>query len=599
VIRSDATVTLAVSHLPSELNPWTAAGSDPLVSMIMAQVWPQASIVDDRGNSTVCFAEVPNCPEPLFSIAEDVSVRPQTVDYVIEPKAKWSDGVRVTAADFITLWHAVVARAGILPVTEPIQGYLDIASITPSSNGSKMTVVFKRPFADWPALFTNVPPSHIANKGGFEAAFATSGRPKILAAGPYRISRIVPGKVIILDRNESFWGTPPSVKRIIFKVVTSESAILAGLTSGSITLAEMTPSAAVDGAVTASGQLVEQPASAPVLWQLAFNVAHPSLTPAVVRQAIAKIVNRHELIADTVGLAMAFGQTSGNRLFPAGAPGSQGNDGAYGAVALNEANALLTAAGDVVDSNGFVHTPNGQRLALSLVYPKEEPTMRGVASTIQAELLAAGITVTIHPVPLSTLLGKTLPSGSYDLALAPYPMSPYPSTTSSLYLDPVGPTPPPGVDPTAAAASSGTGALGAIPTSTTTTLPPRSITGANGTTAVPPLLLPTPARTEPGSVAVGTVTRNVLGFSDPGLTNLFAEASTQLNTAAEISLYDEIDTNLWADMPTLPLFQMPVVFVSRVALVNVSQSSSPAQYLWDAENWAVEKNPPPPTTTIP
>jgi ABC-type transport system substrate-binding protein len=568
--------------------------------MVMAQVWPQSSIVDAQGNSTVCFAEVPNCPEPLFTSAEDVSVQPQTVEYLINPKAKWSDGVPITAADFVGLWHAVVARAGVLPITDPIAGYLDIASITPSIDGRKFSVVFTQPYADWPSLFTNVPPSHIASADGFSAAFTPRHIGQILSAGPYRISRIVPGRSLILDRNPTFWGVHPSVKRIIFRVVKSDAAALRGLTSGSVTLAELAPTAAVDAQVNANPNLTVQVAPTPILWQLAFNVAHRALTPAPVRQAIGKIVNRHELVADSVGLGTPFGQISGNRLFASGAPGSQGNDGAYSAVSLDEAKTLLASVGDGMDADGFVHTSAGPRLALTLVYPSSVPAIRTVAATIQAQLLAAGITVTLHALPLGTLLGTTLPTGAYDLALAPYPVSPYPSTTTSLYIDPVGPTPPDGLDPTAAGAAAAagvtgaSGAAGVTPRSTTTT----TTASRRGASALPVVgALPRARRTEPAAVTTGSVTRNVLGFSDPALRSLFAEASTQLNTAAEFSLYDEIDTDLWADMPTLPLFQMPVLLVSRLALVAVSQSASPSQFLWNAENWAVEQNPPLPTTT--
>jgi ABC-type transport system substrate-binding protein len=342
--------------------------------------------------------------------------------------------------------------------------------------------------------------------------------------------------------------------------------------------------------------------TSPVLWQLAFNVARPDLSPAVVRQAIAKVVNRHELVADSIGLVTAFGQTSGNRLFPAGAPGSQGDDGAYGAVDLAEATDLLASAGDVTDADGYVHAANGDRLDLSLLTPAGNATMATIASTIQAELLNVGITVTIRTVPLARMLTTTLPTGAFDMALVPYPVSPYPSTTASLYLDPVGPVPPPDVNPTATAPVATTGPSASSTTSTTTTtttttLAPATANGTTGTGGGAALALLTPKRSDPGALSGGTVMRDVLGFTDPTLPGLFAEASTQLNTASELSLYDEIDTTLWEDMPTLPLFQTPIVLVYRVALVGVSQSSSSAEYLWDAENWAVEKNPPPVTTT--
>jgi ABC-type transport system substrate-binding protein len=559
--------------------------------MIMSQVWPQASIVDGRGDSTICFAEVPNCPESLFTTAEVVSVNPQTVEYDIDPKARWSDGVPVTAADFIGQWRDVVARATALPITDPIAGYLDIASIDSAHGGSTVTVHFKAPYADWPSLFTNLVPAHVVAKYGFTAGFSAASPGRILSAGPYRISRIVPGHTLILDRNPKFWGTPPSVKRIVFRVMKSERATLAALSSGAVTVAALSPGPLVDATVAASDELAAQPALAPTLWQLAFNVARPTLELAVVRQAIAKIVNRNELIANSIGLDTPYGQTVGNRLFPAGAPGSQGNDGAYGAVDLAGASELLASAGDVTDRDGFVHTPSGGKLTLRLLIPADNATMSSVAKTIQAELLAAGITTVLRSGPLTTLLDHTLPLGAYDLALVPYPVSPYPSTTASLYLDPVGPTPPSSVNITASAPVGASGADVNTSTTTPTTTP------TTGGAVSADVVLPAVHGTEPVAAAEGTVTRDVLGYNNAALGSLFGEAASQLNTAADLSLYNEIDSDLWADMPTLPLFQTPITIVTRIALLNVAQSSSSAQFLWNAENWAVEANPTPVTTT--
>jgi peptide/nickel transport system substrate-binding protein len=166
-------------------------------------------------------------------------------------------------------------------------------------------------------------------------------------------------------------------------------------------------------------------------------------------------------------------------------------------------------------------------------------------------------------VPEGKLLAEVLPRGEFELALAPYVVSAYPSETEPLYTDPV----------------------------TTSSTP-----AAGGSATNPPA---SPAGEEGGAASTGSVTRDVLGFSDPKVTDLFNQATAELNTAADASLYNEIDTLLWTEMPSLPLFEMPVTIVSRTGLLNLSNSLSPAGVLWNAENWAVQLNPPStmPTTT--
>ena len=75
------------------------------------------------------------------------------------------------------------------------------------------------------------------------------------------------------------------------------------------------------------------------------STSRARISPAVVRQAIAEVVNRHES-SWTRWARHRFGQTSGNRLFPAGAPGSQGDDARTVRSIPPEADRLLASAGD-------------------------------------------------------------------------------------------------------------------------------------------------------------------------------------------------------------------------------------------------------------
>ena len=581
---TNPTVTVAVPYLPSELNPWAPSGANPVTAMILEQVLPQASVVDNHLTPTICFMDVTDCPEDLFTRAEEVSVSPETIVYSIDPRARWSDGVQITAADFIYLWQQVRARAGQLPSVYPIEGYEDIASIRASSSGKTVTVVFARPYADWPALFTYLVPSHIGQSSGFVAAFSGFDPARDLSGGPYRISRYVPGHALVLVRNPKFWGSPPPVARIIFRVQSSEGATLKGLAAGRISLAVMTPGPAVDATVASSTALIEQQAPSPVLWQLDFNLADPALASVTVREAIAKAVDRHQLVADTVGLLTPFGTTAGNRLFFGNAPGSVGNDATYAVPNAAETDSLLVGDGDSVDANGLVTTTDATPLVLQLVAPAGNPVIGGVVAQLQAELLQAGITLEISNVSENALLSTILPSGGYELALAPYDLSPYPSTNELLYSEPVGPAPPP------------------PPSTTTGSTPPRSTpaTSPSGASSSSTVAVPSgPSGLEPASAGAGAVTRDVTGFADPTVTSLFNEATAELNATAAVGLYNEIDTVLWQELPTLPLFQMPVVVVARSGVQNVTDSQTWAGVMWNAENWTVELNPPStaPTTT--
>jgi peptide/nickel transport system substrate-binding protein len=55
-----------------------------------------------------------------------------------------------------------------------------------------------------------------------------------IGAGPYKFVSFTPGVELVLDANEQYWRKVPSVKRLIFKVVTEESTRLAALKRGEV-----------------------------------------------------------------------------------------------------------------------------------------------------------------------------------------------------------------------------------------------------------------------------------------------------------------------------------------------------------------------------
>ena len=72
-------------------------------------------------------------PEPnseLIESAEPISLSPETIVYTLDPKAVWSDGVPISAADFKYAWEQQRGDpvASSTDVTS-IAGYRDIASV--------------------------------------------------------------------------------------------------------------------------------------------------------------------------------------------------------------------------------------------------------------------------------------------------------------------------------------------------------------------------------------------------------------------------------------------------------------------------------------
>ncbi|MGH8995871.1 MAG: ABC transporter substrate-binding protein, partial [Acidimicrobiales bacterium] len=146
------TVTVGIDQKPTGCNPSTATGDTFANRLVLSTVLPSAFAVDGQGQSQY--------DQALIEQAETVSTNPQTVVYTLNPKAVWSDGTPITAADFVYAWE----RQRLVPVNATGEdadvastaGYDDIQTVVPSDGGHTVTVVFSTPYADWQGLFSDL-----------------------------------------------------------------------------------------------------------------------------------------------------------------------------------------------------------------------------------------------------------------------------------------------------------------------------------------------------------------------------------------------------------------------------------------------------------
>ena len=136
-------------------------------------------------------------PDLSFELWDDMMVSagitvedPQTVEYVVKPEAVWSDGDPIDCDDFYMAWLANSGKLEkpnpdfttpgeldadgneipeMLPVfnTASTTGYDSIESVECSEDGKTITTVFATPYPDWQGMFGALLPAHIveANAG--------------------------------------------------------------------------------------------------------------------------------------------------------------------------------------------------------------------------------------------------------------------------------------------------------------------------------------------------------------------------------------------------------------------------------------------------
>jgi ABC-type transport system substrate-binding protein len=589
VLAKVGQITIAVASLPTNFNPSTPAGSNRITAEVMAQVWPQTFVTDNQFQQILAPGAVDS--------AEVIGVKPFTVSYTIDPKAVWSDGVPITAADFIYNWHEQLHYAPELAESGFVAGYRAVRQMTSSNGGRTLTVTFRHNFAEWESLFADLVPAHVAKQYGWVSAFDGFDPTKVISGGPFEITSFVPGREVVLSRNPHWWLTPPRLSRIVLKEM-PRSAALAGLANGTVALAEVSPgpsvtSAVADGAA-AKIDLVDPVAQLPYIWQLCFNMTDPVLSDATVRRAIAFSIDRGAIVADSAGLEDSSLSADDSRLTIAGEPGTA-TARPVGGHFVRTALHLFSLAGYAPGGDGYLRIGGvGRPLTLSLLVPTGDWTVQRAAEEVVAQLQGIGVKVVLETASLNDLLGSRLPEGRYQLALAPFLVSRYSAAIAPVYSTPV--------LPVTTAAASGTGSSGTSGSSTGgsgSSGSTGSSTGSSGTVGSGPSSvvtnLPWSTRTvvgrEPGAVVAGVVTRDVFGLNDATVDRRFMQALSNLSLTTEEAVVNGTDARLWAELPTIPLFQEPVSLVHEKALIGVSEGPTLAGPFWNAETWAIQLSP--------
>jgi peptide/nickel transport system substrate-binding protein len=526
VSGAGGTATVSLDQPWSGFNPDTPTGADSSTSTLLASVLPSAYTILPN-LTTVLNSD-------LLNGTKVTSVAPLTIQYVLNPAAVWSDGVPVSAEDFIYAWKA--QRGTDLDVdgqpdaAASTLGYRDVASVTGSQDGKTVTVVFTRPFTDWRTLFSGMVPAHIAEKVGWNHGFDTFNPAVDLSAGPYLLHSVA-GGIAELVRNPKWWGTPGTLASVTVSAISASSGWVAALGSDNHMVAQ--PAGFNLATLNATSSLPNtQSAVKPSLsfLQVEFNTISPLTSQLAVRQAIAHAIDRTMLLAETYKtlapdlnpdedhLAVPFANT-----YSASSAASSYDKADPAAV--DKLLASVVAAGYHRVPDGRYVDAAGNPLAVRMAVESGDPWITEVGAAIATQLKQAGITVTTFAVDGQAGLAAAAKANSYDMALVVRNAGPYLTAADGWYSEDQGPP------------------------------------GVSGST-------------------------DWSNFDDPAVDQLFAEASQELNPVVGDPIYAQIDDTLWDQMVALPLFQEPALLANGVQLAGIQYNSSIDGLLWNLPNWS-------------
>ncbi|RJG45273.1 extracellular solute-binding protein [Mesorhizobium sp. DCY119] len=143
----------------------------------------------------------------LLAESIDMPEDRKSVEFHLNPKAKWSDGEPVTADDVIFTYE-VYTEKGRPPYSDRMK---KIAKLEKTGDLSVRFTFNELADREFPLIIAMTPivPKHFFNKETFDQ---TTLKP-VIGSGPYRVGKVAPGQRIVFERNPDYWAKDLPVKR--------------------------------------------------------------------------------------------------------------------------------------------------------------------------------------------------------------------------------------------------------------------------------------------------------------------------------------------------------------------------------------------------
>ena len=319
----------------------------------------------------------------------------RTLRFTLIRGLRWHDGAETTARD-----AAFTLDAARDPATGfPRASALATLTGAEAPDDSTLVVRFSAPQADVPAILAELPiaPAHLlASVPRADLRRHPFGR-EPLGNGPFRFAGRRPGQRWVFERNDEFpaaLGGPPRLRRLVVAVVDEATTKFAGLVSGELDVAGISPPMAPLVARDRALRVLEYPLL--LSTGLVFNPSRPPFDDARVRRAVSLSVDRQRIIDVALagyGAAAAGGVPPDNPLALAAAPARD----------PGRADSLLDAAG-WIRGEGGARARDGKRLEIELLTVGSADN--AIEQLVQADLAERGIRVGVRQLELATFLSR-------------------------------------------------------------------------------------------------------------------------------------------------------------------------------------------------
>ncbi|MBK8248665.1 MAG: peptide ABC transporter substrate-binding protein [Gemmatimonadetes bacterium] len=348
-------------------------------------------------------------PTPDLATSWEVAPDGLTWTFHLRPGVRWHDGAPFTSRDVKFTFDQILDLASGTRLRS------DFAAVDGVDIVDSLTVRFRlgAPFAPLLTLLgynAGILPEHLL-RGQRLSDATTFNRTTPIGTGPFRLAQVTPGATVVLERNPHWYGAPPGLDRLIFKVVPDINAQVAQLRAGELDLITIEP-ANLGSVQHQDGITIRQ---VPVVqhWYVGFNTMSHLFSAPAVRRAMAFAVNREAIVAGvlkgyadlpTGTIPVALREYHDSTLHPI-------------PFAPDSAQALLAQAGWHRDADGKLRNAAGRDFAFDLLVDKGNPTREQAALAVQQDLERIGMTVRLRTMEFAALVRDRVLPGNYEAIL--------------------------------------------------------------------------------------------------------------------------------------------------------------------------------------
>ena len=398
--RNTKQITIGISQEPDSL--------DPLFFQMMTSMELYGLLFEDMVERDDQWNLIPRLVTMIPSIEngliKKLSNNRIEVTWNFKKDLKWSDGAPLTTQDFVFA-HDLTMDDRIPVISRDVDRRIEKME-TPDE--ITLIVTWKEPYA-FANLGHSALPRHLLEpiyKQNPERYHESFYNRKPIGNGPYQLEEWASGSHLILTKNPYWYGAPPKLDKIIYRIIPNSNALESNLLSGTIDVIS-TMGLSLDQALDfekrhGSSYVLHYKPS--LIWEhMDCNLDNPILKDKHVRQALLYGAHRQKI----VDVIFQGKQQVADSWLPPKHYGYDSNIRQYN-YDPQKAKALLDEAGWVMTPSGYRVNKTGQKLQLTVMTTAGDKTREQIEQLFQADWKELGVGLEIENQPPKVFFGETI-----------------------------------------------------------------------------------------------------------------------------------------------------------------------------------------------